>query len=75
VLCGSESWTLSKAHEALLGGFERKILRRICGGVETDCVWQKHYNKKLYGLFINADILKRIKINRLRWAGYYNGRK
>jgi hypothetical protein len=23
VLYGSESWTLSKAHEALLGGFER----------------------------------------------------
>jgi hypothetical protein len=29
VLCGSESWTLSKAHEAFLGGSERKILRRI----------------------------------------------
>jgi hypothetical protein len=29
VLYGSESWTLIKAHEALLGGFERKILRRI----------------------------------------------
>jgi hypothetical protein len=25
VLSGSESWTLSKAHEALLGGFEGKI--------------------------------------------------
>jgi hypothetical protein len=29
VLCGSERWTLSKAHEALLGGFERQILRII----------------------------------------------
>jgi hypothetical protein len=29
VLYGSESWTLSKAHEELLGGSERKILRRI----------------------------------------------
>jgi hypothetical protein len=29
VLYGSESWTLSKAHEAFLGGFERNVLRRI----------------------------------------------
>jgi hypothetical protein len=29
VLHESESWTLSKAHEALLGGFETKILRRM----------------------------------------------
>jgi hypothetical protein len=29
VLCGSESWTMRKAHEALLGGFERQILRII----------------------------------------------
>jgi hypothetical protein len=29
VLYGTESWTLSKAHEALLGGFKRMILRRI----------------------------------------------
>jgi hypothetical protein len=34
VLYGSESWTLSKAHEALLGGFEREILRRIYGAVQ-----------------------------------------
>jgi hypothetical protein len=31
VLYGSESWTLSKAHEALLGGSQRKILGRIYG--------------------------------------------
>jgi hypothetical protein len=38
VLYGSESWTLSKAHEALLGGFERKILRRIYGALQIDGV-------------------------------------
>jgi hypothetical protein len=39
VLYGSESWTLSKAHESLLGGFERKILRRVYGAIEIDGVW------------------------------------
>jgi hypothetical protein len=36
VLYGSESWTLSKAHEALLGVFQRTILRRIYGAVQID---------------------------------------
>jgi hypothetical protein len=36
VLCRSESWTLSKAHEALLGGSERKILRRIYEAIQID---------------------------------------
>jgi hypothetical protein len=38
VLYGSENWTLSKAHEALLGGFERNILR-IHGAGQIDGVW------------------------------------
>jgi hypothetical protein len=36
VLYGSESWTLSKAQEALLGGSERKIVTRIYGAVQVD---------------------------------------
>jgi hypothetical protein len=61
VLYGSESWTLSKAHEAPLGGFERKILRRICGALQVDGVRRTRYNKKLYNLFNDVDIIKRIK--------------
>jgi hypothetical protein len=38
-LYGSESWPLSKAQEALLGGFERKILKRIYGAMQTDGFW------------------------------------
>jgi hypothetical protein len=48
VLYGSESWTLCKAHEALLGGSERKILRRIYGAVQIDGIWRRHYNNELY---------------------------
>jgi hypothetical protein len=49
----------------LLGGSERKILRRIHGAVQIDGVWRRRYNKELYILFNDIDI---IKINRLRWA-------
>jgi hypothetical protein len=41
----------------------REILRRMYGAIQTDGVWQRHYNKELYSLF-NVDIIKRIKINR-----------
>jgi hypothetical protein len=58
VLCESESWTLSKAHETLIGGSERRILRRIYGAVQTHGVWRRRYNKKLYNLFNDDDIIK-----------------
>jgi hypothetical protein len=66
VLYGSESWTFTTIHEPLQGGFERKILRRIYGAVQTDELWRRRYSKELYSLFNDADIIKRIKINRLR---------
>jgi hypothetical protein len=56
VLNGSQSWTLSKAHEALLGGFERKILRRI--SVQIEGVWRRCYSQKLYSLFNDVDTIK-----------------
>jgi hypothetical protein len=56
VLYESESWTLSKSHEALLGNFERKILRRIYGAVQIDGAWQRHYTQELYSLFNDVDI-------------------
>jgi hypothetical protein len=42
--CGSEGWILSKAHEELLGCFERKILSRIYGAVQIGGVWRRCYN-------------------------------
>jgi hypothetical protein len=57
-LYGPESWTLSKAHEALLGGFERKILRRIYGAVQIDRVWRRHHNKELYSYLMMLTELK-----------------
>jgi hypothetical protein len=70
VLYGSDSWTLRKAHEALLGSFKRKILRKIYGALQIDGVWRRRYNQKLYSLFNDTDIIKRIKLNRLRLSGH-----
>jgi hypothetical protein len=61
VLCGSDGWTLSKAHGAFLGGFEGMILRRIYGAVQIDGVWRRHYNQELYSLFKDVEIITRLK--------------
>jgi hypothetical protein len=48
----------------------REILRGIYGAIQIDGVWRRCYSQELYSLFNDVDIIKRIKINRLRWAGY-----
>jgi hypothetical protein len=33
-------------------------------------VWRIKYNNELYGLYKNVDIVRVIKVARLRWLGY-----
>jgi hypothetical protein len=47
--------------EHVLYAFERKILR-IYG-------WRCRWNRKIYGLYKDLNIVDDIKIRRLRWAG------
>ncbi|CAG9834596.1 unnamed protein product, partial [Diabrotica balteata] len=54
----------------MLGCFERKILRRIYGAVNENGVWRRRYNFELYRIYQEPDIVKHIKIGRLRWVGH-----
>jgi hypothetical protein len=47
-----------------------RLIRRIYGAVQIDGVWRRRYNKEIHSLFNDYDIIKRIKINRLIWAGH-----
>jgi len=67
---GSETWVLSKCDEAILGVFERKILRVIFGSTNDKGEWTIKYKNELYTLYKESDIVKYIKINRLKWAGH-----
>jgi len=67
---GSETWVLSKSDEAILGVFERKILRAIFGPTNDNGEWRKKYNNGLYTLYKESDIVTYIKINRLKLAGH-----
>jgi len=70
LMYGAETWVLSKVDELCLGDFERKILRRIYGPIWEEAVWGSRYNKELYRLYDEADLVTTVKITRLRWAGH-----
>ena len=71
ILCyASETWTLSKKTEMMLGIFERKILRRIFGAVQENSNWRIRYNHELYEQYKSLDIVTYIKFKRLEWAGH-----
>ena len=65
---GSETWVLSKCDEAVLGVFERKILRAIFGPTNDNREWRIKYNVELYTLYKESDIVTYTKTNRLKWA-------
>jgi len=69
--CGSETWVLSKYDEAILGVFERKILRAIFGPTNDNGEWRIKYNNELYTLYKESDKVTYIKMNRLKWAGHF----
>ena len=49
--------------------FERKMLRRIFGGVEVGNTWGIRYNKGIYDMQ-EPNIESFIRISRLRWFGH-----
>lgn len=70
VLYGSEAWNTTVADENAIGVFERKVLRAILGPKKEGDLYKSRSNEELYQIFNEADIVKRVKVNRLRWAGH-----
>lgn len=62
---GSESWNRTAADEHAIGVFERRILRAIFGPKREGELYKYRSNNEFYQLFREADIMKRIKVNRL----------
>ena len=70
LIYGAESWTMTAADEKSLGTFERKILRKIFGPLCVDGEYRRRMNHELYDLFRDVDVVRKIKIQRLRWLGH-----
>jgi hypothetical protein len=50
--------------------FERKILTHIYRPVEENGQWSIRYNKELYKVYKELDLVSFIKLKRLQWAGH-----
>ena len=69
---GAESWTLNKDIAKRLAAFERKLLRRMFGGIKINENWIKLHNKELIQLFGDLDTRSFVIISRLIWIGHIN---
>lgn len=70
VMYGSETWVMTQKDENYLRTFERKILRTIFGAVFDCGIWRRRFNHELEILYNEPDIVRLIKIGRLRWFGH-----
>ena len=57
-------------NEEQLQVFERRILWKIFGPICNNGKWRIHYNSELYSIHTDTDIIKTIKISKLRWTGH-----
>jgi hypothetical protein len=72
VLYGCESWSLTLRKECRPRVFENRVLRRIFGPKRDEVTgeWRRLDNKELYAVYSSPDIIRMIKLRRLRWAGH-----
>jgi hypothetical protein len=66
----SETWTLTGKDEHNLRIFERQILRKTFGPVNTDNMWRIRNNMYIDTLIEDADIVRFIKAQRIEWLGH-----
>jgi hypothetical protein len=74
LLYGCETWslTLREEHTRRLRVFENRVLRRIFGPKRDEVTGEgrKLHNEELHNLYSSPDIIRQIKLRRMRWAGH-----
>jgi hypothetical protein len=67
VLYGCETWSLTLREEHRLRVFENSVLRRISGPKrEEDGSWRKLHNDELHSLYSSPNIVREIKLRKIR---------
>jgi hypothetical protein len=72
VLYGCETCSLTLRKEQRLRVFENKVLRRIFGPQKDEVTgeWRRLHNEELNNLYSSPNIIRVIKLRRMRWAGH-----
>ena len=72
VLYGCETWSLTLREERKLRVFENMVLRRIFGPRrdEVTVEWRRLHYEELNDLYCSPNIVRVIKLRRMRWAGH-----
>jgi hypothetical protein len=70
VLYGCETWSLTLGEEHRLRVFENRVLRIFRPEREEDGSWRKLHNDELHSLHSSLNIVRMIKLRRMRWAGH-----
>jgi hypothetical protein len=68
-----ESWTVIKVSEQALRTFEGKVLWKIYGPTREKggwCIKRIKYSYELYILYNAPEMVKTVKLGRLRWLGH-----
>jgi hypothetical protein len=52
--------------------FENRVLRRMFGPKRDEVTgeWRKLHNEELHNLYPSANVIRMIKLRRMRWAGH-----
>jgi hypothetical protein len=66
----SQTWTLTAKDENNLRIFEMQILRKIFGPINIDNIWRIRSNMETDELIKDADILRFIRAQRIKWLGH-----
>jgi hypothetical protein len=71
VLYGCETWSLTLREKHRLRVFEN-TLRRIFGPKRDEMKggWRKLHNEGLHNLYSSPNIIRLIKLRRMRWSGH-----